>query len=411
MLTSDLVRVRIRAGIVYPPYINTENEDFLNLAETLINVFERHVGRPRQQLDEELRDLLGAGTSFMVHRGLSKLLRDRCHFSTETKVEPRILREHVFTAAAAAYRSRKKVRVDWNGIISSVAQEMDLPPEEIHLQLYADLKEAEVLQKFQKTSPAWVLQRYNVALAQAVLMRAASMDLVIEGESAPRYREVFRKLKFFQLLHEIRLQENGAYQVHIDGPLSLFKSSQRYGMQMATFFPTVLHCKNWRLQADIRWGVKRKEGVLQLNPKTGLQPIGHSTGQWMPEEVTWLDKQFRKLKSEWEVSTEGEIVNLGGEGILAPDFIFTHRPTGTTVHMEILGFWRKGSVRSRLDLLRRHGPRNLILAVSSMLGVEEEEIENLPAVVYVFRSTPVARDVHKILNGMIGEDTGPLTLF
>ena len=411
MLTSDLVRVRMRKGAVYPPYINTENQDLLNLAETLIGVFERHVGLPRQELDEELKDLLGAGTSFLVHRGLSKLLRDRCEFEAETTVEPPVLRERVFAAAASAYRSNEQIRVDRDEILTSVAADIELPPEEIDRQLYADLKEAEVLQEFRKTSPRWLLQRYNVALAQAVLIRATGMDLVIEGESAARYREVFRKLKFFQLLHEIRAQDNGSYHIHIDGPLSLFKSSQRYGVQMASFLPTVLHCENWKLQAGVLWGVKRKEGVLHLTPKTGLQPIGHSTGQWMPEEVAWLDTQFRKLKTDWDVSTEAEIVNLGGEGILAPDFIFTHRPTGATVHMEILGFWRRGSVQSRLDLLRRHGPRNLILAISKELGVEEEDVEDLPGEVYAFRSTPVARDVHKILNDMIEEDTEPLTLF
>ena len=410
MLTGDLVRIRIRKGIVYPPYIDTENADLLSLAETLIGIFERYVGRPRHELDDELKDFLGTGTAFLVHRGLSKLLRDRCEFEAETTVEPAILRQQVFAAAAEAYRTHDRVRVDRDAVLIAIAPDMDMVPQEIDRQLYADLKEAEVLQAFKPCSPSWLLQRYNVALAQAVLLRATALDLVIEGETTTRYRELFRKLKFFQLMHEIRADGPGRYHVHIDGPLSLFKSSQRYGLQMAQFLPTVLHCANWTLDAAVLWGIKRREAMFRLSPATGLQPIGHISGQWAPEEVEWLDARFRKLKTDWDISTDAEIINLGGQGVLASDYIFTHRPTGMTVYMEILGFWRRGSVHTRLDLLRRHGPPNMILAISKELGVDEEDTDDLPGEVYVFRAMPIARDVHKLLETIV-ENPTPLSLF
>ncbi|MBT5871842.1 MAG: DUF790 family protein [Candidatus Latescibacteria bacterium] len=411
MLTSELVRVRMRKGVVSPSYVKTTDESLRSLAQTLINVFEQHVDSPRQELEAELKERLGSGTSFLVHRGLSKLLTDRCDFESRNTVEPQLLREHVFTAAANAYQSHELVKVDRNDILSAVAAELEMAPEDVDRQLYGDLKEAEVLQSFKTCSPEWLLQRYNVALAQGVLIRASSLDLTIQGETTARYREVFRKLKFFQLLHEIRPHERDGYRIHIDGPMSLFKSSQRYGLQMASFFPTVLHGNNWSIEAEVRWGPERKAGTLKLSPKTGLEPISRSTGQWLPEEVSWLDTQFAKLKTDWRVSTDGEIIDLGGEGILAPDFVFIHEPTGAKVYMEVMGYWRKGAVQSRLDLLARKGPANLILAVSKELGVDEDALSDLPGALYLFRTTPVARDVHKLLKAFIPEEPGPMTLF
>ena len=109
---------------------------------------------------------------------------------------------------------------------------------------------------------------------------------------------------------------------------------------------------------------------------------------------------LKPLKTDWKISPEAEVVNLGGQGVLASDYIFVHQPTGMKVYMEILGFWRRGGVQTRLDLLKQHGPPNLILAISKELAVDEEEAGNLPGEIYVFRQTPIARKINKILERM-----------
>ncbi|MCP4656383.1 MAG: DUF790 family protein, partial [bacterium] len=63
------------------------------------------------------------------------------------------------------------------------------------------------------------------------------------------------------------------------------------------------------------------------------------------------------------------------------------------VFMEIFGFWNRGAVVSRLKLLRRHGPENMILALSKPLAAGQAGLEELPGEVYVFRTAPVARKV------------------
>ena len=155
--------------------------------------------------------------------------------------------------------------------------------------------------------------------------------------------------------------------------------------------------------------------MLTLTPDTGLKPIGPSTGQWIPEEVVWLEDRFARLESAWRMAAGEDVIDLGGQGVLAPEYVFTHPRTGTRVYLEFLGYWRSGGVRTRLELLTRHGPPNMILAVSAELGVEEEASTDIPGEVYAYRRTPVARDILGILENMVEErpasSPGTLDLF
>lgn len=409
MLTTDLLSARVYRGEVRPRYVDPRDDDRLALARRLIEIFEAHAGHSRGELESELRELTGTGTEFLFHRALAKLLSDRCEFDTEAAAEPEEIRRAIFEAAATAYagedgEDEKALHFDRTAALERAAQALELESAEIERGLYADLKDEQVLQEFRPCRPEWLLDRYNVALAQGILLRALELKIELRGLAVRQLRALFQKIKFFQLLHRVESGAEGEMTLHLDGPFSLFKSSQKYGLQMAFFLPTLLHFEGWKLEAEVVWGKKRQRRTFRLSPEAGLRPISRLTGQWQPEELSWLPEQFAELESEWRISTEAELVDLGGEGILVPDYVFSHEPSGFEVTMEVLGFWRKGAVASRLRLLRRHGPENMILAISKQLaGGEEEELEALPGEVYVFRSQPIARRVLKRLEKLRGK--------
>ncbi len=403
MLTADLVLVRMYRGEVRPRYIDSADEELLALAEQLIDLFTEHEGRPRHELSQELRELVGTGTDFLLHRSLAKLLFDRCSFDTESSVDPEVLRFALFAASAEAFRAAghdeegKRVFFDRQQVVEQVADSLELRPEELERGLYADLKEEQILQDWRPCKPRWLLDRYNVALAQGVLLRATELEIRLTEPSATRQRELFRKIKFFRLLHRVSRKGDGSYRIHLDGPLSVFRSSGKYGVQMASFLPTLLHFENWTLQASVLWGKKRRPCTFALSSGSDLEPYNRLTGQWQPEELQWLPEQLAKLSPEWETSREADLQPLGGQGILIPDFVFRHRESGTEVFMEVLGFWRKGAVRTRLETLQKLGPSNMILAISKQLVTEADDLDELPGEVYVFRSTPIARQVLRLL--------------
>ena len=156
------------------------------------------------------------------------------------------------------------------------------------------------------------------------------------------------------------------------------------------------HFGRWSLSGTLLWGKKRRPLAFRLSPATGLVPHTKLTGQWQPEELTWLPEQFEKLDCDWRVSTDAELVDLGGRGVLVPDYVFEHA-TGFHVYMEVFGFWNRGAVASRLELLRRHGPKNLVLAISKQLAAGREGLDEVPGEVFVFRAAPIARKVLKLL--------------
>src|SRR5262249_40719615 len=129
-------------------------------------------------------------------------------------------------------------------VLGRVADEFGMTPEEVDQGLFADLKSEQRLIHFKDISAERLLQRYNVALAQAVLLRAPRVHVAVGQEPPARYRQLLRLVKFHRLICEIERTGEDCYQLHLDGPLSLFSATQKYGLQLALFLPAVLHCRD-----------------------------------------------------------------------------------------------------------------------------------------------------------------------
>ena len=120
--------------------------------------------------------------------------------------------------------------------------------------LFADLRDENRLLRFEDITAQRLIDRYNVALAQAVLLRSVHVKVEVRNERPPRYRQLFRRLKFHRLLYHVEGNMNDGYVFHIDGPLSLFSATTKYGLQVALFLPALLPCSDFRLEAELRWG-------------------------------------------------------------------------------------------------------------------------------------------------------------
>lgn len=402
MLTSDLVLARVYKKQIRPRFISDGDPELLELAGGLIDAFDEHRGQARQQLDAELSELLGTGTDFQLHRGLAKLLFDRCEFGSSGPIEPEQLRSRVFAEASEAYRATSSeeaqpFQFDRDAVLEAAASALEVGVEVVEQGLYADLKSEQVLGEFKRCTSEWLLRRYNVALAQGVLLRATRLEVELAPAPPEKHRALFRKVKFFQLMHRVKRLPGGGWRLVLDGPVSVFKSTGRYGLQMASFLPTLLHFDAWILEAAVEWGPKRRKLSFKLEPDGKLRSHTRLDGQWQPEEVRGFGERFEALDSEWKIDRDGELVDLGGEGVLVPDYVFEHRRTGVRVVMEIYGFWNRGAVETRLALIRRHGPERLILAISSLLAAGRDELGELSSEVYVFRTQPVPRKVLRAL--------------
>jgi predicted nuclease of restriction endonuclease-like RecB superfamily len=368
MLTGSLVRVRYARDKIVPRYANAREPAHLAAAELLIDLFARHEGETRGDLEAELREAFGDDPGQFVARGLMKLLDDRSDFAVVSDHPPEALREAVFVAAA---RARLAGSFDKQGVLERVGGELGLTVRQIEDGLFADLKSEQRLTRVEPTTPERLLQRYNVALAQAVLLRAVHVRVEVRNESTARLRRLFRLVKFHRLVCDVTQAGPASWRLDLDGPLSLFTATQKYGLQLALFLPALLAHRDFELEAELRWGPAKARKVFNLTPMDGLVSHLPEHGSYVPPEVVMFAEQFRKRVGDWTLSDEAEVYPLG-DSFWVPDFRLTHTRSGRSVGLEVLGFWRKSGTAKHLARLRQFAPGPFLLAVSDSLKIDDE---------------------------------------
>lgn len=398
MLTADLVRARMRKGEVTPTYLDAAHPDHRKLASLLIGLFQTHIGKNRGQLDDAMIALIGEGTDFLLQRGIAKLLVDRSTFEVDAPCDPIELRRRIWEASARAHPVslipgdlvHTVTRAD---VIAAVAADLSVAPEIAERALYADLEHALILRSFDPIAADALLHRYNLALAQAVLLRASSLTLTIAAGDPARYRQLFRFIKFYRLMHVVEGDRERGYTITLDGPASMFQLSSKYGLQMAEFLPALVLCPGWSMRAEVSWGKERKPAFFRLDANSGLTSHYPDKGVWITDEERWFVERFAATKSRWSLEKKPEIIDLGGKGVLIPDFVVRNQDDGREALLEIVGFWRKGYLEARLEMLKLHGPGNLILAVSKRLRGSEEDLAEVPGEVFFFKDVILTKEV------------------
>lgn len=397
MLTFDLVRARRRGDEVRPQYLDAGSATELARAEELVALFSAHLGRTRGELDDALAERVGEATDYLLHRGLAKLLFDRCAFEVEAPRPPSELRRAVFEAAAAVHPVAQREGdvlhpVTRAEVLARAAAALGLEPAVLERALYGDLEDQQRLTAFDPLAPRALLERYNLALAQAVLLRASSVTVTIAPGDPKRYRQLFRFIKFYGLIHTVRGDRKRGYEITLDGPLSLFQQSTRYGLKLAEFLPALLLCEGWSLEAQLQWGKERRAAKLRLTPDHGLASHYPDKGVYVTAEERAFLAKVKALETPWKAVQRAELIDLGGRGVLVPDVVLRHAD-GREALLEIVGFWRKGALEGRAALLREFGPANLILAVSRKLGAAREKLEALPGASCTFADVLPAREI------------------
>jgi predicted nuclease of restriction endonuclease-like RecB superfamily len=415
MLTGNLVLVKTAKNRVVPRYLSRDSAQWLEMAESLLMIFREGVGLTRGEIQSEVDDLIGEGVATLAPRGLAKVLEDRAEFEVVADAPPEQIRERVFNAAAAHRRSLRvlsapgaRLHFDRDAVLVRVAAEMGLEPNQLVGSLYADLKDENRMLRFDDLGARALIDRYNVALAQSVLLRSVLVTAEVRREKPARYRQLFRWLKFHRLLYRVEGSAREGYTLQIDGPLSLFSSTTKYGLQMAMFLPALLRCEDFRLDAELRWGTKREPRWFHLESADGLVSHFDDAGQYVPAEIGAFLERFRQVAPDWEVRDDPELVELGREAVWVPDYRFVHRPTGTDVLVEVLGFWKRSSLARLLRLLPKHGPPRYALAISDKLKVDEGALDALDGPVLRFKEIPSAPELAALLRRFLPEPGGLL---
>ncbi len=395
MLTSDLLLTRARGPYIEPRYIDPQAPHYLGLAQDLIGLFAEHQGKTRRELQAALDLYEGDRTDYRVQRGLVRLLSDeRCQFRIAAPIPPEDLRREVFALGREHHPIVREPNLIYpvtrEHILEQIALKRELAVEQVDGALYADLPENHLLAEFAAPEPEALLHRYNLALAQALLYRCELLRLSVHRNLPVRYKQLFKFIKFYRLIHTITGDLDAGYEILLDGPISMFRLTQKYGFQMALFLPALLLCNRWGMSASIVRSDGRKQ-EFALDDQCGL--ISHYRDQTLYDSLLeqTFAQRFEKADTQWQLERETEIINLK-ETVMIPDFAFRH-PDGRTALLEIVGFWRPEYLRRKLEKLRQAQRRDLIVAVSRDLNVSEEEFAGVSGGVFFFKNRIQPKEV------------------
>jgi len=370
MLTSDLAVNRRRGDKIFPALIKTGDAVYLRDAEILARIFEDYAGKTRGELERELEEYVGTGTDYKILRGFIKLLTDRCEFETSSVVAPEEIRRKVFLEA----RKFQPVLPDSpqrQKVLTTIAGELEIDADTIISNLYADLSARQKLVSFETIAPKELLDRYNLAQAQALLYKCVEMKILVAPSSLANYRSIFGWIKHFGMIHSVTGNASNGYEITLTGAASLFHRSQKYGIQMSVFLPALLLCEDWRFSAE----VAQKEGgnVFYELSSRQTELVSHYS-----DEPGYENSDIEKLKKNWEKSSAGwrllenkEVVDLGKTAFI-PDFVLIS-PQDEKIYLDVLGFWTPKSLKKRLDEFGAADFQKFVFAASHELRGSREE--------------------------------------
>jgi uncharacterized protein len=389
MLRSEHVMARLNRGRLVPHKLSPDDTRVLDVAGVLCDLYAGHVGSPRSRLERELTAMeedLGPGLDprrgFRIVRALAKLLEERAGWSSPTEADPYTLRTRIFELAAALPEPPAAERglleaPTREDVLSQVAMETGV--EDPAASMYADRQGAQLLCDFERPSPEELVRRYNVAQIQGVLYSAR--ELVVDlGEGADA-RLVFHYVKTLGLIYDLEPLSRG-HRLRLDGPLSIFGGTRKYGLRLAKFLPGLLLTSPWKLSANVEW--KGRDTVLELDSeKAGLE--SHYAGPKDEREADDVRGAFvrawerAKDTGGWELERGGDVLAFPERrAALVPDFTLRRADTGEVVQLEILGFWSERNLVERVSLLREaetQGHRVLV-AASEKLGASQEALSS-----------------------------------
>jgi predicted nuclease of restriction endonuclease-like RecB superfamily len=440
MLTSDLLVTRISGGKIKPAYASFNSEN-LELAGLLIETFEQHAGKPYGDLLAELEGYEEMNYRFI--RGLSQLLGRRAVVETSSAVDPSIAREAVFEACAGMALSpaeRKKA-------LQKAAKKLSISIPELEKSLWADLEENQILKEFNPLSPAELLRQYNISLTQTLLFRAVDLDIWITGD----FQNVLWKILRSGLMYSLEEAEEKAGEkeeterlksvhLHLDGPASLFRMSERYGNSFAKLFPILLKSKGWSLKAGIlhkgyqgkrildfaldsseeafrpireaarypervspglqlaerqegyRTGIENGSGIERKEAGTQVVEADAEIDAEIAAYDSTYEQQFASLSlGGWKAKREPTILKAGRYAFI-PDFSLQR--DGMKVYVEVVGFWTPEYLKKKIEKLKEV-KEPVILLINRKLKCSEKDF---PAqdVIFFDRKIP-ANEVMQVL--------------
>jgi len=390
MLPSILLRVRTRKGTIFPLFCNGEKED-IQLAEELIEQFDQSIQQQekKKSLEKRIATVEGQYDDYKLVRGLSTLLDRRCQYgifdngNAGHMADPVSIRKALFEESSRI--SLALTEFDHDKIMATVASKMDLSTSYLRQAMWADLEENMILEQFSTLSPNELLGWYNLSLMQTLLFSCTRLEFCIH--EGAHWKRVLRNVKRLGLMYNLQ-HNNLRNQQHdpdnsnnninsdaispvshndiiepnlvcsIDGPISLFKLTDRYGTSIAKLLPSIISSGKWWLNSCIVRKTMSGKKIYEFNisslevPSLLTDPYDGNkrfTSYFDSSIEQKFANRFEQVANGWKLIREPDPLIVSGGRAFIPDFMI--QKYDRRIYLEIVGFWTKEYLQRKIQKL------------------------------------------------------------
>ena len=345
MLTSDLVRATVYKASLRPSFLAEGDSAWLQSAEELLEMFRRAVGSPIAFILDEMVEAIEGEDLPVVWKGLARVLEARCHLVPAEKQVTWQARLDLFARAAilrqnSGFDAEKRAE-----LVSMESAQIGANSLEFLEALYADVPGHETISAFEDISAGRLLEEYNLALAQGVVLRSEWLEVELQKGSTRQIRNLISAAKFHQLHWDLTAdidQPEKNIRIRFDGPMSLFDSTTKYGIRLACFLPTALAVEEAKISASLIWGKRPARKVIwEYHGSKVPFPNRHRLAPPAHPEIKGLHKLWQSTENDWELDDCCQVLPFGESQFWIPDYLLKNRSDGRMVFVEILADWKK----------------------------------------------------------------------
>ena len=410
MLSSELLRTRTSRGKIRPLFCTTNfgNGTDYEIANKLI-VFFTNAQKDKQCKGDLLQKigLLESEYDYKLVRGFFALLErrsvfDRLNSSSSSIATPMFIRQKLFEESSkqglALYDSQRQ------DIIQQIANQLHISSDAVETIMWSDKDDNLILTRFDIINPKDLILWYNLSLFQTLLFKCTQLEFYVKG--GLYWKQVLRNVKRYGLMYNLEYhsedtKDDDSIKCVLEGPLSLFKMTDRYGASMAKLLPSIVGTPTWKINGSI---VKKTDDgqkiysfelsnddtqeFLRSTIDTAYQNngnVGNDDYVYDSSIEASFAKRFHQRfdpndKFGWKISREPDPLIADGKAMI-PDFLFER--FGRKVYLEIVGFWTKEYLErkaAKLKVLFDNTEKNknnksidLLVAVNSELSCSQIE--------------------------------------
>ncbi|MGD1837081.1 MAG: DUF790 family protein [Nitrososphaeraceae archaeon] len=427
MLPAELLQYKIinKGKNIVPLFCDIGDVQKLDIANTMIDIFKDLSTKKSKKgiLQEQISILESDFNNYKLIRSFAVLLERRCNFQypenyisiSNTVISSYRLRQMLFEES-----SKIGLSLDNNKrkqIFNKISSQIDIPVDYIEKYTWSDLEDNLLLTNFNCLSPVELIDRYNLSILQTLLFGCTKFDFSMNG--GKYWKQVLRYIRKFGLMYELKstishtksiiidnYERNHNLLCTIDGPLSIFKLSTKYGTMMSKLLPYIVMAPNWLIKGWIVRNTSKGQKLYELNLSNNdisfskhifskdifnnvyefISPLHNNKNYYLYDstvEKKFADK-FIQAKTKWNLIREPDPLILTNGHVIIPDFLFTR--SNKKVYFEIVGFWTLDYLKRKFQKVKdilESNKEHFLIAVDKRSLVSNKE--NLKPFNYLFQ--------------------------